>query len=196
MEDKYDSEVTRLLERISTGDAAAKEELMAAVYAELRRLAAGQMKNERPGHTWQPTALVHEAYTRMLGNRTPNYADRAHFFATASQVMRRLLVDYARKRGAGKRGAGMFVTLNEEVDAEAGVDRDVLLVDDVLEELAKLDPRATEVVEMKYFGGMTESEIGQALGIHEATVRRDWKFARAWLAKRLAGETRRRGASA
>lgn len=196
MEDKGGSEVTGILARISTGDSGAKEELVAEVYAELRRLAAGYMKNERPGHTLQPTALVHEAYARMLGAQSPNYSGRVHFFAVASQVMRRVLVDHARKRSAEKRGAGLLITLDERVDAVTNVDKDVLLVNDALGDLAQLDARAATVVEMKFFGGMTETEIGEALGVHAATARKDWAFARAWLFQRLEGNSRSKTVSA
>lgn len=196
MEDKGASEVTGILARISGGDAGAKEELVAEVYAELRRLAAGYMKSERAGHTLQPTALVHEAYARMLGAQTPNFSGRVHFFAVASQVMRRILVDHARKRSAEKRGAGLMVSLDERVDAVSSVDKDVLLVNDVLGELAQLDERAATVVEMKFFGGMTETEIGEALGVHAATARKDWAFARAWLFQRLEGNSRVKPANA
>lgn len=196
MDSNQTSAVTSILARVASGDAAAKEELIAVVYAELKQLAAGYMRQERAGHTWQPTALVHEAYARMFGERSPQFAGRSHFFATSARVMRRLLVDHARKRATGKRGAGLVVTLNESIDAAETVDKDVLLVDEVLEELAQLDPRAAKVVEMKFFGGMTEAEIGDALGMHEATVRRDWSFARAWLFNRLALNTRGNAAGA
>jgi len=196
LEDNKASVVTLILGRITSGDAAAKEELVAEVYNELRRLAAAYMKSERPGHTLQPTALVHEAYVRLLGDQKTEFKDRVHFFAVASQVMRRLLVDHARKRMAEKRGAGLVVTLNENLDAATAVNKDVLLVDEVLGELAQLDARAALVVQMKFFGGMTETEIGEALGVHRATARKDWAFARAWLFQRLDGSPQPKAVSA
>jgi RNA polymerase sigma-70 factor (ECF subfamily) len=177
-------DLTPLLERLREGDSAAREELAAAVYQELRQLARRQMRGEDAAHTLQPTALVHEAYLRLLsGPRVIN--GRTHFFALAAQAMRRVLVDHARRKGAGKRGgAARRVTL-DHLETPASDTLDVLELDDALLELERLEPRLARVVELRFFGGHTDSEVCEILGENMARVRRDWAFARAWLRQRL-----------
>ena len=178
--------VTRLLDDVRRGDAAAADQLLPLVYAELRGIAEKQMRGERPDHTLQPTALVHEAYLRLLGGTPIPFESRLHFLRTASQVMRRVLVDHARARNRAKRGDGAInLTLNEAI---AGADSDVvelLVVDDALTQLAAAEPRWAQVAELRFFGGLEVPEIAAALGISPATVKRDWQFAKAWLAQVL-----------
>lgn len=180
--------VTRLLDEVRRGDPLAAEQLMPLVYGELRGIAEKHMRGERPGHTLQPTALVHEAYLRLLGPAPIAFESRLHFLRTASQVMRRVLVDHARARSAAKRGGAILLPLN---DAIAGADNDVvelLVVDDALTQLAAADPRWAQVAELRIFGGLEVPEVAAALGISEATVKRDWQFAKSWLAQVLRDE--------
>src|ERR1019366_10292781 len=180
--------VTRLLNEVRRGDPLAAEQLMPLVYGELRGIAEKHMRGERPGHTLQPTALVHEAYLRLLGPAPIAFESRLHFLRTASQVMRRVLVDHARARSAAKRGGAILLPLN---DAIAGADNDVvqlLVVDDALTQLAAADPRWAQVAELRIFGGLEVPEVAAALGISEATVKRDWQFAKSWLAQVLRDE--------
>jgi RNA polymerase sigma factor (TIGR02999 family) len=178
--------VTRLLDDVRRGDPAAADLLLPLVYAELRGIAEKQMRGERPDHTLQPTALVHEAYLRLLGGAPIPFENRVHFLRTASQVMRRVLVDYARARNRAKRGDGTInLTLNEAI---AGANNDIvglLVVDDALTQLAAAEPRWAQVAELRVFGGLEVPEIAAALGISPATVKRDWQFAKAWLAQVL-----------
>ena len=185
--------VTELLVAWRQGDEAARDRLMATVYAELRRRAGGFLRRERPGHALQATALVHEAYLRLVDQDRVVWQNRAHFLAVAAQLMRRILVDHARAEQAGKRGgARQRVTLSEGHAVQEAKELDVLALEDALEELAALDPQQARVVEMRYFGGLSIEETAEALGISPATVKRDWALARAWLYRRLkpgAGET-------
>lgn len=177
--------VTRLLDGVRHGDTAAADQLMPLVYAELRGIAEKHMRGERPDHTLQPTALVHEAYLRLLGGVAMPFESRVHFLRAASQVMRRVLVDHARARNSAKRGGRINVTL---ADAVVGTDSDIvelLVVDDALTQLAAAEPRWAEVAELRFFGGLEVPEVAAALGISEATVKRDWQFAKAWLAQLL-----------
>jgi RNA polymerase sigma factor (TIGR02999 family) len=179
-------ELTRLLRAWSGGDRAAGDELLLHVYEELRRQAARQLRRERPDHTLRPTALVHEAYLRLAGQRRADWESRGQFFAVAAQVMRRVLVDHARERAAAKRpGSRLRVELAEGLAVEAPPDADVLAVDQALRELADLDPRRARMVELRFFGGLTGEETAAALGVSEATVTREWRLARAWLLRRL-----------
>ncbi len=179
-------EVTLLLDRLAGGDRSAEEELMPRVYVEMHRLAISRLKSERPGHTLQATALVHEVYLRMCGSRAIRFEDRAHFFRVAARVMRRVLVDYARQRGAQKRKDGAQpLPLDDAIEISAAQSADALEVDDVLKKLAELSPRQAQVVEMRFFGGLSEEEIAAALGVHVRTIRRDWLMARAWLHEQL-----------
>lgn len=179
-------DVTGLLRAWSRGDPGAAERLVPLVYGELRRRAARQLRHERDG-ALQPTALVHEAYVRLLGQRRVSWANRAQFFLVAAQVMRRVLVDQARARGAVKRAHGWLrVTLDEDVAVASARDPDVLALDEALAALAALDPAKARVVELRFFAGLTLDETAEALGVSESTVTRDWRFAKAWLYSRLA----------
>lgn len=180
-------EVTRLLRAWRDGDAAALEALAPLVYAELRRLAEARMRRERPDHTLQATALVHEAFLRLTGSDAPAWEDRTHFFAVAARVMRRLLVDHARARGYAKRGGGVRrVSLDEAVELSEEPGEDLLALDAALTRLAALDPRQHQVVELRFFGGLSVEETAEVLGVSAVTVKRDWRAARAWLYAELA----------
>lgn len=175
-------DVTRLLAAVDAGDSGALERLLPLVYDELRRLAEIQLRGERAGHTLQPTALVHEAYMKLAGGDL-SISDRAHFLAIASRAMRQALVDHARRRDRAKRGGGLRpVTLTGGSWSEA-LDLDELLALDAA--LEELEPRQRQVVEGRFFGGMTEDEVASVLGVTRRTVRRDWVKARAWLYRRL-----------
>jgi RNA polymerase sigma factor (TIGR02999 family) len=175
-------EVTELLARISGGDRSAENALLPLVYAELHRQAATRMRSERPGHTLQPTALVHEVYLRLCASGGGNYRDRAHFFRLAAQLMRRILIDYARRRNAQRRGSGVTPALLDESFVVSDVDLgNAIEVDDLLRKLAQVSPRQAQVVEMRFFAGLQEDDIAVSLGVDERTVRRDWLKARAWL---------------
>ena len=178
--------VTDLLLAWSGGDEKARDELVGAVYAELRRRAGAYLRHERPGHTLQPTALVHEVYLRLVDQRSIRWESRSQFFGLAAQLMRRILVDHARARSAGKRGGGLMpVTFDEEV-AGPGAGVDVAALDDALLALAALDARQGRVVELRYFGGLSIEETAEVLGLSPATVKREWTMARAWLHRELA----------
>lgn len=178
---------TELLVSGRTGDGHAVEALMPLVYDELRAIAHGQLRRERADHTLGTTALVHEAYLKLIDQRQAVWQDRTHFFSIAARAMRRILIDYARKHVAAKRGGGMRkVALEEAVHMAASERADELLaIDDALRRLAALDERQAKVVEYRFFGGMTEEETAQALGITSRTVRRDWIKARGWLQREL-----------
>ena len=181
--------VTTLLNRMRDGDRDAGNEVAGLVYDELRRIASREMRFEREGHLLQTTALVHEAYLKLVGAQSLEIQNRAHFFAVASQQMRRILVDHARASGAQRRGGGASrVELEGLQIAAAGHSIDLLLLDESLTELEHLDPRSVRVVELRYFGGYTEKEIVEALNISAATVQRDWEFARSWLFDRMTGQ--------
>ncbi|MDX2115169.1 MAG: ECF-type sigma factor [Planctomycetota bacterium] len=180
--------LTTLLNRAAGADSAAAQEIFASVYDELRRLAAELMRAERADHTLQPTALVHEAFMRMMGGAEVGWKNRAHFFACAARAMRRMLVDHARARSAAKRGGGWgMVTLDSTVAPGGASALDVVALNDALEELESRDARAARVVEMRFFGGLTIDEVSQVLGVATSTVDDDWAFSRAWLARRLDG---------
>ena len=182
-------DVARLLRDWRDGDASALDRLMPLVYDELRRLAARQMRRERVNHTLQPTALVNEAYVQLLGQRRASWENRAHFFGAAAAVMRRLLVDHARRKRADKRGGGALnVSLRDAAGAaDRGSEVDMVALDEALSELAALDPPLARLVEMRYFGGLSVEEAAGVLGCSPATVKRHWKTARIWLRRRLAG---------
>jgi RNA polymerase sigma factor (TIGR02999 family) len=181
-------EVTRLLKEWANGAQSALEALTPLVYGELRRLAAGYLKSESPGHTLQPTAVVHEAFLRMVGG-APECENRSQFFGVAAHLMRQILIDHARSRQAAKRG-GRFqhLDLDEEVVVSRERDPDLVALDEALERLAALDPRKARVVEMRFFGGLSAQESAEVLRVSEVTVRRDWQFAKAWLLRELRGE--------
>ncbi len=175
--------VTRLLEAWSRGDLQARDELMPAVYQELRRRAAAYLRRERPGHTLRPTDLVHEAYLR-LSAQNAGFKNREQFFGVASRLMRRILVDHARARAAGKRGGGLRVTLAEEMAVQPP-HADLLELDTALDELASLDERQGQLVELRFFGGLTLEEAARVLGVSLGTAKSDWAHAKAWLFARL-----------
>lgn len=183
-------EVTRLLDAIRDGDADAKSRLVALLYRELRHLARYYINGERVGHTIQPTALVHEVFVRLADQRADDWTNRAHFIASASVAMRRVLTDHARARNAAKRGGVQCqVTLSESlaVDQGSGV-VDALALDEALGRLARLDARQSQIVELHFFGGLSFEEIASLLNIHARTVRRDWRMARAFLHSELSAE--------
>jgi RNA polymerase sigma-70 factor (ECF subfamily) len=179
-------DVSTLLHAWSNGDPNALEQLTPIVYAELRRLAAYYMKRERPGHSLQTTALVHEAYTRLVDYKRMQWQDRAHFFAVSAQLMRRILVDHARRHNL-KRGAGLqHVSLDEAADL-AGGETDLIALDDAMNTLARIDPRKVQVVEMRFFGGLSVAETAEVLKVSAVTVKREWRAARVWLYRELTG---------
>lgn len=190
-----DSEITRLLKAWSGGQDAALEELMPLVHNELRRVARRYMKNERAGNTLQPTALVNEVYLRLVNVTELTWRDRAHFFAVAAEMMRRILVDAARARRAVKRG-GHAERVNHSSafdfdnlpDMSSSRDRELILIDDALEALAKMDPRKARVIELRFFGGLSVDQTAEALNVSPQTVMRDWKLARAWMTRELRRE--------
>ena len=184
-------EVTLLLNELRLGNRDALGRLIPLVYGELRSLAAHYLRGERAGHTLQPTALVHELYVRLVNQDRANWRDRAHFLAVAAQLMRRILVDYARARQAAKRdsaAAGVDIAGVELVGAEVSV-VEVLAVDEALDRLAELDPQQTRVVELRYFAGLTVEETAEAIGVSPRTVKRDWAMANAWLRAQLSKRT-------
>ncbi|MEZ5346506.1 MAG: sigma-70 family RNA polymerase sigma factor [Pyrinomonadaceae bacterium] len=179
-------EITQLLVAWGDGDKRAFDQLMPFVYDELRKLARNYMRNQKPDHTLQTTALVNEAYLRLIDSSRVNWQNRTHFFAISAQLMRRILVDFARAKNANKRGGGdPKVTFDEGLPVTGGKDTDLIALDEALKELAGMNERQSQIVEMRYFGGMNEKEIAEALEISERTVRRDWKIARAWLFREL-----------
>lgn len=182
-------DVTALLARWRGGSAEAGDALMAKVQGELRRIAASYLRRERGGHTLQPTAVVNEAYMRLVPQRSVQWENRAHFYGIAARMMRRVLVDHARKRRAAKRdGVTESPVTISGVAAPAGPDEvDVLMLHDALSALAQLDPRQSEIVEMRYFAGLTIEEIAEVLHISPATVKREWTTAKLWLRRRMTG---------
>lgn len=184
-------DVTALLSDWGRGNANALNELLPLVYAELRRIAARQLRGERVGHTLQPTALVHEAYLRLIDQRHVDWHDRAHFFGAAAQVMRRILVDHARRHRAGKRGGGIESVAIDQVREPSAPDGiPVLALDHALDRLADLDADLARVVELRAFAGLTIEEAACVLKVSPTTAKREWRTARAWLARELGLETR------
>ena len=177
-------EVTRLLQEWARGGESALDALTPLVYAELRRLAESYLRRERPGHTLQPTAVVHEAYLRLVEQTPPVWENRSHFYGIAARLMRQILVDYARRRQAGKR-AGLTVTLEEVVGLHQERRGDFLALDAALSALEAVDPRKCRAIELHYFGGLSMEEIGEALDVSSITVRRDLKAAEAWLHREM-----------
>jgi RNA polymerase sigma factor (TIGR02999 family) len=179
-------DVTLLLERWSAGDASALDELTPLVYAELRKLAAGYVRRERPGHTLQATALVNEAYLRLIGHRGGAWSGRSHFYGIAARLMRQILVEHARKHRAEKRGGDrVAVSLDHADEVTSAPDVDILAVHEALERLAAFDDQQARIVELRFFGGLSIAEAAEVLGVGHATVERDWSMARAWLRKEL-----------
>jgi len=177
------SDVTRILEAAQQGDPQAAEELLPLVYEELRKLAAVRMANESAGHTLQPTALVHEAWLRLVGNDAQvEFVNRAHFFSAAAEAMRRILIERARRKSAEKRGGDWQRIDLDKVDIAAEADHDtLLLVNEALEKLAVEDASAAEIAKLRFFGGLTLEEAGQVMGVTERTANRYWAFGRVWL---------------
>jgi RNA polymerase sigma factor (TIGR02999 family) len=182
-------DVTALLAEWSRGNHSALNELLPLVYAELRRMAARQLRRERINHTLQPTALVHEAYLRLVGQREVDWQSRAHFFAVAAQVMRRILVDHARRHGAVKRGEGVrCVSVDDAQEVAASDEIPILALDRALDRLQKVDAGLARIVELRAFGGLTIEEAAQVLEVSPSTVKRDWRTAKAWLNRELGSE--------
>jgi RNA polymerase sigma-70 factor, ECF subfamily len=180
------SQVTELLQGWRGGDRNALDALVPLVYKELRRLAHFQLRDERYDHTLQSAALVNEAYVRLVGLKTPQWESRTHFFAIAAQLMRQILVDYARRHGSAKRGGSVCkLSLDDAMVVSRQKALDVVALDDALQELARIDARQSRVVELRFFGGLTLEEISTALEIGPATVQRDWTAARAWLHREI-----------
>jgi RNA polymerase sigma factor (TIGR02999 family) len=183
------SDVTRLLVAWSKGDEAARSRLIDAVYAELRRLARGYLQRERPDHSLPPTALVHEAYLKLVDQRRVQWQNRTQFFAIAAHLMRRILVDHARTRNARKRGAGNRIPLADCDAAFESLTVDVVALDLALQRLSETYPRQSQLVELRFFGGLTVEEIAVLLDVAPITVKRDWTVAKAWLYRELLGQT-------
>jgi len=181
-------EITQLLAEWSEGNQAALDKLYPLVYNELRRLAHGYLRRERKGHTLQTTALINEAYLRLVDQKQVHWANRSHFFAISAQIMRRILIDHARRYDYAKRGGGaQRISLDEAAVVAKERARELLMLDEALNGLAKIDPRRGRVVELRYFGGLNNEEIAGVLKISENTVTRDWNMARAWLYQELSG---------
>jgi RNA polymerase sigma factor (TIGR02999 family) len=183
-------DVTALLGAWGRGDQTALDQLLPLVYAELRRVAARQLRHERPHHTLQPTALVHEAYLRLVDQRGADWQSRTHFFGVAARIMRRILVDHARRHGASKRGEGVScLPIDEAKDvAVSAVDVPILALDHALDRLEKVDAELAKVVELRAFGGLTIEETAQVLRVSPSTAKRDWRTAKAWLTRELGSE--------
>ncbi|RMF83308.1 MAG: sigma-70 family RNA polymerase sigma factor [Planctomycetota bacterium] len=185
-------DATQVLVRARDGDAAAAADLMPMVYAELRALAGHYLAREQANHTLQPTALVHEAYLKLVDQTRANYEDRTHFFAVAAEAMRRVLVDYARRRAAVKRGAGWErVTLDHALGRSDSATLDAAPLDDALDRLARLDATQARIVELRFFGGLGNREIASILGLSLRTVENEWRMARAWLRRTMQHERTR-----
>jgi RNA polymerase sigma factor (TIGR02999 family) len=182
--------VSELLIRWKAGDQQALEALVPLVYKELREIARHHLQRERPGHTLQSAALVHEAYLRLIDQRPFNTDNRAHFLAVASRLMRQILVDHARTHGAAKRGADRIVELDASLILPQVRSTDVVALDDALNGLAKLDEQQGRIVELRFFGGLATEEIAEVLGISPSTVKRDWNVAKAWLTRQMKKRTR------
>jgi RNA polymerase sigma factor (TIGR02999 family) len=181
-------EITQLLVAWNEGDESALEKLVPLVYDELRRLARRHMRRERPDHTLQTTALINEAYLQLVDIRNVHWHNRAHFFALCARLMRRILVDFARSRHYAKRGGGAKpISLDQCISVLPGDSPDLVAVDDALHALAKIDERKAQVVELRFFGGMTVEETAEVLKVSPETVRRDWKLAKVWLLRELSG---------
>lgn len=184
-------QITERLIAWNSGDAAARDDVIRGVYNELRRMAGRYLRLERPGHSLQPTALVHEAYLRLVDQTQVSWQNRAHFFGVAAQMMRRILVDHARTKQRDKRGGpARKLSLDEAMDASKGQPADLVALDDALESLARIDPRKSSVIELRFFGGLSVEETAEVLEVSPQTVLRDWKLAKAWLYQEMKGTTR------
>ena len=182
------SNITQLLNDYQGGKKDALDELFPLVYGELRKLAASRMRNERSDHTLQPTALVHEAYLRLIEQHSSDWQNRAHFFGLAAEMMRRILVNHAVKNNADKRfGNQTRLALDEIVDFTNGADINLVALDEALNKLAEFDPKQAKIIELKFFGGLTSEEIAEVTGVSDSTVKREWRIAKAWLHEQLKG---------
>ena len=190
MQQKASTEITQRLQEWRDGDRKALDSLLPLVYKELRRLAHFQLRNERPDHTLQSSALVHEAYLRLVGMNAPLWESRTHFFAIAAQLMRQILVDYARRHRATKRGGSVCKVSLEDALVGRQTDVDIIALDDALQALARIDARQGRVVELRFFAGLSLAEISEAMEIAPATVQRDWTTARAWLHREMSRKSR------
>ncbi len=190
MNQQHSHPVSELLIRWKAGDQEALEALVPLVYEELRDIARHHLQRERPGHTLQSAALVHEAYLRLIDQRPFDTENRAHFLAVASRLMRQILVDYARTHGAAKRGADRIVELDASLIMPQVRSTDVVALDDALSGLSKLDEQQGRIVELRFFGGLATEEIAEVLGISPSTVKRDWNVAKAWLTRQMKKGTR------
>ncbi|HUH63685.1 MAG TPA: sigma-70 family RNA polymerase sigma factor [Terracidiphilus sp.] len=186
MQDHAATPVTELLVRWRSGDSEALQSLIPLVYDEMRRLAHGYLRRERPDHTLESTALVHEAYVRLTGSALPHWQDRAHFFGIAANLMRQILVEHARSRNTGKRGGTVLkLPIDSMNEPSRPTDLDVVALDDALKDLARIDPQQSRVVELRFFAGLSIEEAAEVLGVSASTVKRDWNTARIWLFREL-----------
>lgn len=181
--------ISALLQKVNTGDKGAEDELLTGLYRELRRLAAGYLRGDRLDHTLQPTALVNEAYVKMLGSQKVSWQNRAHFFGVAARAMRQILIDHARARMTDKRGGGVdLLQLDEALVFDKGRPSELLALNDALDLLEREVPRAHRIVELRFFGGLSIEETAEVMGLSARTVKREWSFGRAWLRGELAAE--------
>jgi RNA polymerase sigma factor (TIGR02999 family) len=187
--DENQEKVTQMLRQVQAGNREALDELFPIIYKELRRLASSQLAGERSNHTLQPTALVHEAYMRLIDQHSVNWQNRAHFFSIAAETMRRILVNHAVQRNAQKRGSGVAcIELDEAIsyhDQAADRELDLVLLDDALKQLEEFDPTQAKIVELRFFGGLTVEETAEVMKISESTVKREWRMAKSWLKTKL-----------
>ena len=189
--------MTALLQRLASGEASARDQLISIIYPELRRVAHRELRRERADHTLQSSALVNEFYLRIAGERGAQWRDRAHFLAVSGQIMRRILVDYARSRQREKRGGGVVpLRLIDGLDMPAHWDPNLIALDDALNELARLDPQQSQIVELRFFAGLSVEESAEALGLSRATVNRHWALARAWLLREMSRASEKQDKSA
>ena len=182
--------VTSLLAQWAAGDAAALDSLIPLIYEDLHRIAARHLRREKPEHTLQATALINEVWLRLAGEQTISWQNRAHFFGVSAEIMRRILVDHARRKQAGKRGGGIAtIALDENVDWSNERDLSLVALDDALVELARLDPQQSKVVELRFFAGLNVEETAEVMGVSPTTIKREWRTARAWLLQEMAKST-------
>ena len=186
-----DVDLSDALSRVTAGgDEANAERLMSAVYDQLHRLAASMLRNESPGHTLQPTALVNEAYLKLVDQDRVNWQGKTHFFAIGAKMMRRILVDHARSKKRQKRGGGMHrIALGDDIQISQGNDEDVLAIEEALQKLAQQDARQAQIVELRFFGGLTVEEVAEVLQVSKRTVEAEWTLLRAWMRRELSGES-------
>ena len=186
MPQKTDANFTQLLKEAQSGNRQSLDDFLPLVYSELKRIAAHKLASERKNHTLQATALVHEAYLRLIDQHSVNWQNRAHFFSIASEMMRRILVNYAESHNAKKRGDGKtLISLDDAGELAAEREVDLIFLDNALNELAEFDQTQAKIVELKFFGGLTNEEAAEVLGVSDSTVKREWRMARAWLTTKL-----------